>query len=252
MSDDRPDQGNSSRYMTKKILGEYPPWRGYGVTDSFSEKNYLRFSLLPGESVALSLVDLQMRDALFTDDTILSTLSLEKNNGEISFLLPHMDLIPLTKALPSMKPQKSAETTRALFTTLLSKLTGYSDPIASAATLAAPDGTEIELAEFRHPRGRASVEKRWEDAGLSFLTLACDDLDAVVARLTAAGTRFVSDIVDYGLEDGAVVRVVYCFAPEGTTITLIQLPRGRDTLAAPRPDSACNPSKRRKPARSQY
>ena len=121
MIDDRLEQGNASRYMRKKVLGEYPPWRGYSVTDSLSEKNFLRFSLLPGEPVALSLADLRMREALFADDTILPTLSLQKNNGEISFLLPHLDLVPLTKALPSMKPQKSAETTKRLFTTILTR-----------------------------------------------------------------------------------------------------------------------------------
>jgi catechol 2,3-dioxygenase-like lactoylglutathione lyase family enzyme len=115
----------------------------------------------------------------------------------------------------------------------LSKLTGYPDPMGSAATLVAPDGTELEVAEFRRPKGRTRVEKRWEDAGLSFITLTCDDLAAVVTRLRAAGTPFVSDIVDYLLEDGATVRVVYCFAPEGTTITLIQLPSGRIRLATP-------------------
>jgi len=122
MSADRLDQGNASRYMTKKILGEYPPWRGFGVADSLSEKSFLRFTLLPGEPTTLSLVDLQMRETLFSGDTILPTLSLQKNNGEISFLLPHMDLVPLTKALPSMKPQKSAETTRRLFATILDRL----------------------------------------------------------------------------------------------------------------------------------
>ena len=121
MSDDRLEQGNASRYMTKKILGDYPPWRGYSVTDSLSEKNFLRFTLLPGEPVALSLVDLKMKEKLFADDTILSTLSLQKNNGEISFLLPYLDLIPLTKALPSMKPQKSSETMRRLFATVLTR-----------------------------------------------------------------------------------------------------------------------------------
>ena len=115
----------------------------------------------------------------------------------------------------------------------LSRLTGYAEPVASAATLAAPDGSEIELAEFRRPEGRPTVEKRWEDAGLSFITLTCDDLEATVARLRHAGTRFVGDIVDYALQDGAIVRVVYCFAPEGTTITLIELPRDRERLAAP-------------------
>jgi catechol 2,3-dioxygenase-like lactoylglutathione lyase family enzyme len=117
--------------------------------------------------------------------------------------------------------------------TLLSRLTGYAEASGSAATLAAPDGTEIELAAFKEPHGRRRVEKRWEDAGLSFIALTCDDLGAVVARLRAAGTRFVSDIVDYPMADGTVVRVVYCFAPEGTTLTLVQMPPGRPRLALP-------------------
>jgi transcriptional regulator with GAF, ATPase, and Fis domain/tetratricopeptide (TPR) repeat protein len=121
MIDERLEQGNASRYITKKVLGEYPPWRGYSVTDSLSEKNFLRFTLLPGEPVALSLADLVMREALFADDTLLPTLSLQKNNGEITFLLPYLDLIPLTKALPSMKPQKSAEMTKTLLTTVLTR-----------------------------------------------------------------------------------------------------------------------------------
>ena len=121
---------------------------------------------------------------------------------------------------------------------ILTALTGYPEATGEAATLAAPDGTEIELAAFSHPLGRQRVEKRWEDAGLSFITLTCDDLDAVVARLRAAGTRFVGDVVDYVMDDGLLVKVVYCFAPEGTTITLIQMPQGRERLAPPDPSTA--------------
>jgi catechol 2,3-dioxygenase-like lactoylglutathione lyase family enzyme len=114
----------------------------------------------------------------------------------------------------------------------LARLTGYRDAAGRAATLAAPDGTEIELAEFRRPRGRPSVEKRWEDAGLSFVALTCSDLDDLVARLVSAGVPFVSEVVEQLLDDGAIVKVVYCFAPEGTTITLVELPKNRQRLAA--------------------
>jgi catechol 2,3-dioxygenase-like lactoylglutathione lyase family enzyme len=116
--------------------------------------------------------------------------------------------------------------------TTLSRLTSYPDAAGRAATLAAPDGTEIELAEFRQPRGRPRVEKRWEDAGLSFVTLACSDLDELVGRLSAAGVPFVSEVIEQVLDDGAIVKVVYCFAPEGTTVTLVELPEGRRRLAS--------------------
>jgi glyoxylase I family protein len=115
----------------------------------------------------------------------------------------------------------------------LSALTGFEEPEASAAILSCPDGSEIELAEFRRPRGLDRVEKRWQDAGLSFAAFRVSGIGALAERLRAAGVRFNSDVLEYPLEDGSTVRVVYCFAPEGTTITLVELPRGRRTLSEP-------------------
>jgi transcriptional regulator with GAF, ATPase, and Fis domain/tetratricopeptide (TPR) repeat protein len=122
MAGENLEQNHVSRYITKKVLGDYPPWRGYSVTDSLSEKKYLRFALLPGEQLTLSLVDLRMREALFSGEIFPRTLSLEKSNGEISFLLPFTELIPLTKALPSMEPQKSALMMKKLFAEILARM----------------------------------------------------------------------------------------------------------------------------------
>jgi catechol 2,3-dioxygenase-like lactoylglutathione lyase family enzyme len=115
----------------------------------------------------------------------------------------------------------------------LRSLTGYEDPDAHAAVLECPDGTEIELVEFRRPRGLDRVEKRWHDAGLSFAAFRVTGIERLVERLRAAGVPFNGDVVHHRLEDGAVVRVVYCFAPEGTSVTLVEFPPGRRTLAAP-------------------
>jgi lactoylglutathione lyase len=114
----------------------------------------------------------------------------------------------------------------------LRSLTGYEDPAGKAAILGCPEGTEIELVEFHRPRGLDHVEKRWEDAGLSFAAFRVSDIGAVVDRLRAAGIRFNGDVIDHRQEDGSIVKVVYCFAPEGTTITLVELPPGRRTLGA--------------------
>jgi transcriptional regulator with GAF, ATPase, and Fis domain len=116
------DQNNISRYITKKVLGDYAPWRGYSVTDSLSEKRFLRFALLPGEQVSLSLVDLKMRESLFAEEIFPHILSLEKSNGEVCFLLPFTELIPLTKALPSMEPQKADGIMKRLFAAILSRM----------------------------------------------------------------------------------------------------------------------------------
>ena len=122
MSNRNHDKGLASRYITKKALGKYPPWRGYGVTDSLSEKRFFRFALHTEEDVSLSLVDLEMREALFTGEIFPSTLSLQKTNNVISFLLPHTSLVPLTKALPSMEETKARDTMTELFTAILPHL----------------------------------------------------------------------------------------------------------------------------------
>jgi lactoylglutathione lyase len=114
----------------------------------------------------------------------------------------------------------------------LRSLTGYEDPDGHAAILGCPDGTEIELVELRRPRGLERVAKRWHDAGLSFAAFRVSDIGALMERLRAAGVPFNSDVVHHRLEDGSIVKVVYCFAPEGTTITLVELPPGRRTLGA--------------------
>ena len=36
--------GFNSRYIVQTMLGEFPPWHGFKVSDSLSEKEYLLFS----------------------------------------------------------------------------------------------------------------------------------------------------------------------------------------------------------------
>jgi NAD(P)-dependent dehydrogenase (short-subunit alcohol dehydrogenase family)/catechol 2,3-dioxygenase-like lactoylglutathione lyase family enzyme len=114
--------------------------------------------------------------------------------------------------------------------TILSALTGYPRAAGRAAILECADGTELEVAELREPRGRAAVEHRWEDAGINFLAFRVQGIDALVKRLAAAGTRINGPIVAQTLDDGSVVRVVYCFDPDGVTLTLVELPAGHRTL----------------------
>ncbi|MCK4236259.1 MAG: hypothetical protein KAX38_04010, partial [Candidatus Krumholzibacteria bacterium] len=124
MSDENLEQGLTSRYVIKKALGNYPPWQGFAVTDSLSDRDYLFFSLLPPSGVSFSLDDLKMRDYLFSRQggIVYATLSLQKNNGGITFLLPSVELIPLTKALPSMQPRKSLEVMRVLVSQVVKRL----------------------------------------------------------------------------------------------------------------------------------
>jgi catechol 2,3-dioxygenase-like lactoylglutathione lyase family enzyme len=85
------------------------------------------------------------------------------------------------------------------------------------------EGHRIELFEYRSPRA-GSVAPRSADVGFSHICLACDDLDAVLARLLAAGGVAVSDpvAVDSGVNAGG--RAVYVRDPDGHTIELFTPP----------------------------
>jgi catechol 2,3-dioxygenase-like lactoylglutathione lyase family enzyme len=117
---------------------------------------------------------------------------------------------------------------------LMYKLMGYQNADVRAVVLGCADGTEVELAEFRHPRGQTRVTRRFEDAGLFSVTFMVSDLDGVMDRLDRAGTRFTSrKAVGHVLEDGAVVKVVYCFGPDGVLITLLERAISRHSVDLP-------------------
>lgn len=104
----------------------------------------------------------------------------------------------------------------------LTRMTGWDRPDVRAVILDLPDGTELELAEFRHPKGRSRVEHSWPDAAINSVTLRVSDLDALMTRIGEAGHTFLGEVVTYGMEEGGTVRVVYCEGPDGVILTLVE------------------------------
>jgi catechol 2,3-dioxygenase-like lactoylglutathione lyase family enzyme len=114
---------------------------------------------------------------------------------------------------------------------LMFKLMGYENADIRAVVLGCSDGTEVELAEFRHPRGQTKVTRRFEDAGLFSVTFTVSNLDGVMDRLDSAGIHFTTHkAVRHVLEDGTVAKVAYCYGPDGVLITLLELPIGRRSV----------------------
>jgi catechol 2,3-dioxygenase-like lactoylglutathione lyase family enzyme len=111
----------------------------------------------------------------------------------------------------------------------LGDLLGYDRPEAHQVIVECPDGSEIELAEFRKPRGRAKVSRHWSDAGINFLSLRVNGIEALMARITAAGYRFTSGLICQRFPDGTI-KVATCYDPDDTFITLVELPVGKRTL----------------------
>lgn len=104
----------------------------------------------------------------------------------------------------------------------IGRLSGYENPDVRAVILDLPNGTELELAEFRRPSGRSRVEHDWPDVGINSVTFAVSGLDQLVTRITQAGYSFRGEVVTYGMEEGHTVRVVYCNGPDDVILTFTE------------------------------
>ena len=113
-------------------------------------------------------------------------------------------------------------------------LFGLAGPAVHAVVVSCPDGSEIELVQLTS-EARTVARRSPFDPGLMAVNLLVRDVDAIVERLTSAGYPPTSPIVPQTLPDGGTIRVVVCRAPDDVTIILVELPPGRNSLAAPAP-----------------
>ncbi|HTY18091.1 MAG TPA: VOC family protein [Myxococcota bacterium] len=83
------------------------------------------------------------------------------------------------------------------------------------------DGVQLELLHYRSPGHRGAGEPRPMNAlGLTHLSLAVDDLDAVVATLERAGARVLRATRVHNPELGA--NAIFVTDPDGTRIELVE------------------------------
>ena len=83
------------------------------------------------------------------------------------------------------------------------------------------DGVQLELLHYRSPGHRGAGEPRPMNAlGLTHLSLAVDDLDAVVATLERAGARVLRATRVHNPELGAYA--IFVTDPDGTRIELVE------------------------------
>lgn len=104
---------------------------------------------------------------------------------------------------------------------VLARLGGPADAAATAAILAAPDGTEIEVACFARPPGKARADGGWADAGIRSVTFTVDDIDGLLRRLGDAGHAAAGEVLSLAVE-GETVRVAYVEGPDGVVLTLLE------------------------------
>jgi catechol 2,3-dioxygenase-like lactoylglutathione lyase family enzyme len=88
-------------------------------------------------------------------------------------------------------------------------------------------GHRIELFEFVAPEGQ-HVRPRPRDVGFSHVCVAVDDIEAVLARLLAAGGQALSPPIDVDTGANRGGRGVYVRDPDGHVVELFTPPPARE------------------------
>ena len=103
---------------------------------------------------------------------------------------------------------------------LVGRVIGLDGVRAEIAMLQTPDGhSRVELAQFHAPSSPGSDPRPPANApGIRHITFAVDDVDAVVARLTARGAELVGTVEQYS----DVYRLCYIRGPEGFIVELAE------------------------------
>lgn len=106
-------------------------------------------------------------------------------------------------------------------TELFARLHGVAAPRGRSVGLRSRDGGEIELFALTEPRGEPRSTRRFEDAGLSVLTLAVDDIEALVVRLREEGYEPAGEIVRFPALPRDLLSV-HVEGPSGVPLTFTQ------------------------------
>ena len=83
--------------------------------------------------------------------------------------------------------------------------------------------TKLELLEHLAPRTEPGRARALHEVGLCRIALRCKDLEAEVARLSAAGVAFETPI--RSTRSVGAARYVFFRDPDGTLLELIEFPR---------------------------
>ena len=102
------------------------------------------------------------------------------------------------------------------------RILGYKDVAFDVALLRhAATGFLLELIAYKNPVGKTRVLDN-TFAGASHLAFEVDDVDALYARLTAAGYGAINPPTDVERDGAIVARAVYGLDPDGISVELFQ------------------------------
>ena len=78
----------------------------------------------------------------------------------------------------------------------------------------------VDLQQYVAPPGGVS-NARLGDVAHSHISFLVDDMNEAVARLKAGGVEFVSEPVDFDLEDAGALSAVFLYDPDGYVLELM-------------------------------
>ncbi len=110
----------------------------------------------------------------------------------------------------------------------LDRLTGIAETEIEWVGLEMADGTQLELQEYRHPRGRPRGRGEECDPGRGHLGLRVEDLEPVVRRLRESGAELRSP-EPVLLERGSYAgwRAIYALDHDGNSAELMEPPASK-------------------------
>ncbi|MBR0875066.1 VOC family protein [Bradyrhizobium tropiciagri] len=110
----------------------------------------------------------------------------------------------------------------------LEHLVGVKSAAARIAMVRGP-GHLIELLEYYSPDDRRRLTPRSCDVGSVHVAYRVVNIDALLARIGAAGWHALSDVQLVRSGDRAGLRLVYVRGPDGVTLELLEYPHPKPT-----------------------
>jgi catechol 2,3-dioxygenase-like lactoylglutathione lyase family enzyme len=106
---------------------------------------------------------------------------------------------------------------------VFAKLHGKKKMRLKIVFLICPDkpGPVLELVQYLEPKGRQAHNKLG-DVGGGHICFEMANLDGACSALKSKGAKFISEPVNFNLEDGRKVGCVFLFDPDGYILELVE------------------------------
>lgn len=102
----------------------------------------------------------------------------------------------------------------------ISNLVGLDNVVIETAKLKAPDGSILELLEYKsHPSKNKDIKYKSNMHGCSHVAFTVNDIEYLSKKIVQLGGSIVNQPA---LSDNGLVKVVYCHDPDGILLELVE------------------------------